>query len=181
MRAKGLAGARLLGANADLEKEILLNLAQRARAELGDADIETQHKFIISLEREGVNSTRARDILAKLTSRRAHGECLLGGHGLAGYGLMHLAEACQMSPSWQCFSINAQLGAVRIRTIVISGTFRQGASLFYAHLAPALVSCVISPRSSPPESAGFHLVVGYRLLSILAKAPSGEHPFRWRY
>lgn len=65
-----LASARLIGDNVSMEKETLLNLAQRARAraERGDTDIEAQHEIVTRLELKGLDSIRARDILAKLIS-----------------------------------------------------------------------------------------------------------------
>jgi hypothetical protein len=53
-----------------MDKDAILKLVARARkqAEDGDADIEAQHQIITALQRKGLDSARAHDVLAKLIS-----------------------------------------------------------------------------------------------------------------
>ena len=51
-----------------MNRDRLIELAQQARkrADSGDGDIATQHEIVSALEREGLESDKAREVLAKL-------------------------------------------------------------------------------------------------------------------
>lgn len=53
-----------------MDKAALLNLLAlaRKRAEIGDAEIESQHAIITALECEGLDSAKAREILTELVT-----------------------------------------------------------------------------------------------------------------